>query len=181
MTAIEFNTRVVPLSKKLYRYAYRFLEDPEQSQDAVQDVFIKLWNQRERMAEIENLEAFAVRITRNHCLDVIKSRRTVSMDVNDYFKDRISDESDPEKELYKSDSMVRLRKIVEDLTEPHRSVIRMRDMEGYSNEEIGEVLGLSEGNVRVVLSRARKKVREGLEKIYDHGNQENRNLVAEIL
>ncbi len=181
MTANEFNTKVVPLSEKLYRYAYRFLEDSDQSQDAVQDVFIKLWNQKDRLAEIENIEAFAVRTTRNHCLDVIKSRRTVSLDVNDYYKDRISDDSDPEKELYKSDSMKKLAEIVEDLTEPHRTVIRMRDVDGYSNEEVGEVLGLSAGNVRVVLSRARKKVREGLEKIYVHGTTENTNLVAEIL
>jgi len=181
MTANEFNTKVVPLSEKLYRYAYRFLENAEQSQDAVQEVFIKLWNQKERLLEIENIEAFAVRVTRNHCLDVIKSRRTVSMDVNDYFKDRVSDESDPEKELFKSDSMKRLTNIVKELTEPHRTVIRMRDIEGYSNEEVGEVLGISAGNVRVVLSRARKKVREGLEKIYVHGKEENTNIVAEIL
>lgn len=181
MTANDFNIKIVPLSEKLYRYAYRFLEDAEQSQDAVQEVFIKLWSQRERLREIENVEAFAVRVTRNHCLDVIKSRRTVSLDVNDYFKDQISDESDPEKELYKSDSMKSLTRIVMELTEPHRTVIRMRDIEGYSNEEVGDVLGLSVGNVRVVLSRSRKKVREELEKIYVHGKEENLNIVAEIL
>lgn len=181
MTVNDFNSKVVPLGEKLYRYAYRFLEDAEQSQDAVQEIFIKLWNQKERLNEIENIEAFAIRVTRNHCLDVIKSRRTVSLDVNDYFKDRISDESDPEKELYKSDSMIKLAKLIEELTEPHRTVLRMRDIDGYTNEEVGETLGLSAGNVRVVLSRARKKVREGLEKIYYHGNEENTNLVAEIL
>jgi len=181
MTANDFNNKIVPLSDKLYRYAYRFLGDADQSQDAVQEVFIKLWKQRERIVEIENVEAFAIRITRNYCLDVIKSRRTVSMDVNDYFKDRISDESDPEKELYKSDSMKKLAQIVQELTEPHRTVLRMRDIEGYSNEEVGEVLGLSVGNIRVVLSRARKKVREGLEKIYVHGKEKNTNIVAEIL
>lgn len=181
MTANDFNTKIVPLSEKLYRYAYRFLGDVDQSQDAVQEVFIKLWNQRERLFELQNIEAFAIRVTRNHCLDVIKSRRTVSMDVNDYFKDRITDESNPEKELLKSDSMKSLAMIVQELTEPHRTVIRMRDIEGYSNEEVGDVLGLSAGNVRVVLSRARKKVREGLEKIYVDGKDENPIIVAEIL
>jgi RNA polymerase sigma factor (sigma-70 family) len=181
MTANEFNRSVVTMSEKLYRFSYRYLQDAEQSQDAVQEVFIKLWNQRDRLDELNSIEAFAIRITRNHCLDIIKARRTVSLDENAYFTERISDESDPEKELYKSDSIKKLTRIVEELTEPHRTVIRMRDMEGYSNEEVGDVLGLSAGNIRVVLSRARKKVRLELEKIYDHGSNENKNLVAEIL
>jgi len=181
MTANEFNTQVVPLSSKLYKYAYRFLQDQEQSKDAVQDVFIKLWTQRDRLSELTSLEAFAVRITRNHCLDMIKSRHTVSMDVNDYFRDRITDESDPEKELYKSDSMKRLGQIINGLTEPHRTVLQMRDIDGYSNSEIGKVLGLSEGNVRVVLSRARRKVKEELEDLYEQGNEGTRSIVAEIL
>jgi len=181
MTAKDFNKTLVPLSGKLYRLAYRYLEDGDQAQDAVQEVFVKLWTIREKMVDIENKEAFAVRVTRNYCLDQIKARRTVSLDVNDYFKDRIEDESDPEKEMFKSDSMFELKRIVTELPEPHQSVLRMKDVEGYSNEEIGEILGLTDGNVRVVLSRARKKVRDSLEKVFNYGSSENRSLIAEIL
>ena len=169
------------MSDKLYRFAYRFLQDSDTTKDAIQDVFIKLWSQRNRLVGLNSLEAFAIRVTRNHCLDMIKSRRTVSMDENDYLKDRIADDSNPEKELYRSDSYRRLTGIINALPEPHRSVIRMKDLDGYSNEEIGDSLGLSEGNVRVVLSRARKKVREEIEKVYDHGNQGSKSLVAESL
>ncbi len=181
MTAKEFNEIVVPLNEKLYRYAFRFLMDADMSKDAVQDVFVKLWKLREKLQSVNNIEAFAVRVTRNHCLDMIKARHTISMDVNDFYKDRISDDSNPEQELFKSDTMKMLNEIIYELGEPHRSVLQMKDVEGYSNEEIGDVLGLSEGNVRVVLSRARKKVRESIEKKYVHGTEENRSLVAEIL
>lgn len=181
MTAKDFSKLVVLLNEKLYRFAFRYLQDADQSQDAVQEIFIKLWNQKQRLSELNSVEAFAIRVTRNHCLDVIKARRTVSLDENDYYKDRITDENDPEKELNRSDSIEKLTSIIEDLGEPHRTVIRMRDVDGYSNEEVGDVLGLSAGNVRVVLSRARKKVRKELEKIYVNGSTENKNLVAEIL
>lgn len=181
MTANDFNRIVMPLSEKLYRFGFRYLQDAEQTQDAIQEVFIKLWNQREKLMELNSVEAFAVRVTRNHCLDVIKSRRTVSLDENEYYKDRVIDDSDPEKELNRSETYDRLTAIIEALSEPHRSVIRMRDVEGYSNEEVGQVLGLSAGNVRVVLSRARKRVREEIEKLYVHGTQGNKNLIAEIL
>lgn len=180
MTANEFNKNVVPLNPKLFRYAYRFLEDRDDAQDAVQEVFVKLWRMRDQVREVRNLEAFAVRITRNYCLDKIKTKHTVSMDVNDYFKDRVSDTSDPHEELEKSDSMKVLGQILEELPEPQKSVIKMRDVEGYSNEEVGEILGLTPGNVRVVLSRARKKIRESFIQLY-HGAEPDKQIVAEIL
>ncbi len=180
MTANEFNTCVVPMNQKLFRYAYRFLEDRDEAQDAVQEVFVKLWRMRDKMKEVNNIEAFAVRITRNHCLDVIKTRHTVSLDVNDYFKDRIADTRDPQEQLEQSDAMKELGRIMQELPEPQRSVIRMRDIEGYSNEEVGEILGLTPGNVRVVLSRARKKIRESFTLLY-HGTESDSRFVAEIL
>jgi len=180
MTAKEFNKSVVPMNGKLYRYAFRFLENSDEAQDAVQEVFVKLWKIRDQMSKVNNIEAFAVRITRNYCLDKIKTKHTVSLDVNDYFKDRISEGADPQEELVKSDTMRELGRIVAELPEPQRSVIRMRDVEGYSNEEVGEILGLTPGNVRVVLSRARKKIRESFIKLY-HGTETGNQLVAEIL
>jgi RNA polymerase sigma-70 factor (ECF subfamily) len=180
MTANEFNTTVVPMNPKLFRYAYRFLEDRDEAQDAVQEVFVKLWRMRDKMKEVNNIEAFAVRVTRNYCLDKIKTRHTVSLDVNDYFKDRISESSNPEEQLHQSDTMKELGRMMEELPEPQRSVIRMRDVEGYSNEEVGEILGLTPGNVRVVLSRARKKIRESFIQLY-HGTESDTQFVAEIL
>jgi len=180
MTASEFNTTVVPMNPKLYRYAYRFLDDRDEAQDAVQEVFVKLWKMRDSMKEINNIEAFAIRITRNYCLDKIKTKHTVSLDVNDYFKDRISDAHDPHEELEKSDTMKELGRIMQGLPEPQRSVIKMRDVEGYSNDEVGEILGLTPGNVRVLLSRARKKIRESFIQLY-HGQEEGNRIVAKIL
>jgi len=180
MTAKEFNTSVVPMNAKLFRYAYRFLENRDEAQDAVQEVFVKLWNLRDQIGKVNNIEAFAIRVTRNYCLDQIKAKRTVSLDVNDYFRDRISDTSDPQEELVKADTMRELGRILQRMPEPQRSVIQMRDVEGYSNEEVGEILGLSPGNVRVMLSRARKLIRESFIQIY-HGTESSKNFVKEIL
>lgn len=180
MTASEFNKNVVPMNPKLFRYAYRFLENRDEAQDAVQEVFVKLWRMRDSMEGIKNIEAFAIRVTRNYCLDRIKTRHTVSLDVNDYFKDRLSESRDPHEELETSDTMKELGRMMHDLPEPQRSVIRMRDVEGYSNEEVGEILGLTDGNVRVLLSRARKKIRESFIEFY-HGQEEGNRIVAKIL
>lgn len=181
MTAQEFNEKVVPLGKQLYRYAFRYLENQEDSRDAVQEIFVKLWSLRSDLAKVNSIEAFAIRIMRNHCLDRIKLKKTVSLDVNDYFSNRPAGEHTPDKS-YEVDESVRIvRHAINLMQEPQRSVVRMRDLEGYTNEEIAESLGIADGTVRVILSRGRNKIREILVKSYGYENERNKNLIAKIL
>ena len=57
-----------------------FYTDEDEARDVVQDVFLKLWQRKETLEEIENIEAFAMRMTRNRCLDVIRANKTVPID-----------------------------------------------------------------------------------------------------
>lgn len=181
MTADTFNTEVVALTEKLFRYAYRYLNDTDEAKDAVQEVFVKLWNQRKQLSEINNLEAFAIRVTRNHCLDQIKGKRTISLDAYDGYSSRISDSGDPQDQLQRTESVDLLKKIIDQLPEPQRSVIYMRDVEGYEPAEICSSLDMNEGNFRVILSRTRKRVREAFQKEYSHGDSRRKSIVAEVL
>ena len=181
MTAIEFNEKVVPLNRQLYRYAFRYLGNQEDSKDAVQDVYVKLWNLRSQLVSVNSIEAFSIRIMRNHCLDRIKLKKTVSLDVQDYFSNRAGDELAPDRHLEVSNSVDIVRNAITEMQEPQRSVVRMRDLEGYSNEEIAEALGIADGTVRVILSRGRNKIRQILTKMYGYENERSKNLIAEIL
>jgi RNA polymerase sigma-70 factor, ECF subfamily len=181
MTAQEFNEKVVPLNRQLYRYAFRFLGNQEDSKDAVQDVFVKLWNLRAEIVTVNSIEAFSVRVMRNYCLDKIKLKRTVSLDVNEYFSNRPGSEPAPDRHLEIKNSLEIVRNAITAMQEPQRSVVRMRDLEGYSNEEIAEALGIADGTVRVILSRGRNKIRQILAKIYGYENERSKNIVAEIL
>jgi len=71
----EFKIKVLPLKDRLFRLAKRLLEDPDDAEDAVQEVFIKIWNRKEKMDEYSSVEAFAVVTTRNHCLDILRSKK----------------------------------------------------------------------------------------------------------
>ncbi len=181
MTAQEFNEKVVPLNKQLYRYAFRYLENQDDSKDAVQEVFVKLWNMRADLQGVSCIEAFAVRIMRNYCLDRIKMKKTVRLDLSDFFKNRSTDDLQPDKSLEINDSVRLVKKIIGEMPEPQRSVISLRDIEGYSNEEIAEALRIADGTVRVILSRGRNKIREILAKQYGYEYERNKNLVAQIL
>ena len=72
MTTEQFQTRVLPAKNKLYRYALSIVSDDELAKDIVQEVFIKLWNQRERLAEIKNIEAWSMTLTRNQSLEKLQ-------------------------------------------------------------------------------------------------------------
>ncbi len=181
MTALEFNEKVVPLNRQLYRYAFRFLGNQDDSMDAVQDVFIKLWNLRAEIENVNSIEAFSVRVMRNHCLDRIKSKKTVRLDIQEYFSNRPGTEPLPDRSLEINDSVLIVRNVITEMQEPQRSVLRMRDIEGYSNEEISEALGIADGTVRVILSRGRSKIRQVLAKIYGYENERSKNFIAEIL
>lgn len=181
MTAKEFNETVVPLNRQLYRYAFRFLGNQEDSKDAVQDVFVKLWNLRTELLTVNSVEAFAIRVMRNHCLDRIKLKKTVSLDVQEYFSNRPGKEIAPDRHLEINNSVEIIRNAITEMQEPQRSVVRMRDLDGYSNEEIAEALGIADGTVRVILSRGRNRIRQILAKMHGYENERSKNLIAEIL
>ena len=71
----EFKIQVFPIKNKLYRLAKRLLGDHEDAQDMIQEVFIRLWGMREKLNEYRSIEAFSVVMTRNMCLDKIKSKK----------------------------------------------------------------------------------------------------------
>src|SRR6185436_11643875 len=72
MTLETFQNLVFPVKNKLYRFAFRLLGSTEDAQDVVQEVFIKVWNGREQLGDIENIEAWCMRITKNLSLDRLR-------------------------------------------------------------------------------------------------------------
>ena len=81
MQVKDFKTDVLPISNKLLRFGLQILQNDEEAKDVLQDIFLKLWQKRDELSAVENLEAFAMRMMRNRCLVVIRNRRTVSMEV----------------------------------------------------------------------------------------------------
>ena len=172
MLARDFKTDVLPISNKLLRFALQILQDEEQAKDVLQDIFLKLWQKRDELAKVENLEAFAIRMTRNRCLDVIRSRRTVSMEVVKKNRISVEDCSDTDY-LENSDTASLIKRIINDLPELQRTVIQLRDIEQLEYDEIAEATELNVNAIRVNLSRARKKVRDEILKIQNYGITEN--------
>jgi len=180
MLARDFKTDVLPISSKLLRFALQILQNEEEAKDVLQDVFLKLWQKRDELVKVENLEAFAIRMTRNRCLDLIRARRTVSMELvnkNKHIEEVCSDSD----YLENAELAGLAKRIIAELPDLQRTIIHLRDIEQLEYEEIAEVTELNVNAIRVNLSRARKKVRDEILKIQNYGITENRHIAAKVL
>ncbi len=158
MTLERFKIEVFPLKNKLYRLAKRFLEDHEDAQDIIQEVFIKLWNRKDKLEEYRSVEALAMVTTRNLCLDKLKARK-FTIEKIENIQEQV-DEDDTEISNEQNEMVRRIHKVIKTLPEAQQTIIHLRDIEGYEFDEIGKILGMNQNAIRVNLSRARKKVRE---------------------
>jgi len=180
MLARDFKTDVLPMSNMLLRYALQILQNEEEAKDVLQDIFLKLWQKRDELEKVDNLDAFAMRMIRNRCLDVIRARRTVSLEV--VKKDRLPgvEVSDTD-HLENSDSVSLIKQIISELPDIQRTIIQLRDIEQLEYEEIAEVTEMNVNAIRVNLSRARKKVRDEIFKIQNYGITANTYAASKVL
>jgi RNA polymerase sigma factor (sigma-70 family) len=180
MLARDFKTDVLPMSNMLLRYALQILQNEEEAKDVLQDIFLKLWQKRDELEKVENLNAFAIRMIRNRCLDVIRARRTVSLEV--VKKDKLpGEESSDTDHLENSDSVSLIKQIISELPDIQRTIIQLRDIEQLEYEEIAEATEMNVNAIRVNLSRARKKVRDEILKIQNYGITANTYAASKVL
>jgi RNA polymerase sigma factor (sigma-70 family) len=169
MNLEAFQTKILTAKSKLYRFAFRLLDREEEAKDIVQEVFIRVWNGRERMHEIENWEAWCMRMTKNLSLDRIRSRNRRPIDSTDNYFNMKSGNLSPYETAELDESVQRINVYIAALPEKQRQVIHLRDVEGYSYQEIAEILELDMNQVKVNLFRARNAVREKLIKTNAYG------------
>jgi RNA polymerase sigma-70 factor (family 1) len=180
MLARDFKTDVLPIHNKLLRFALQILQNEEEAKDVLQDIFLKLWQKRDELGKVENLEAFAIRMTRNRCLDLIRSRRTISLEVVKK-NNRIEEDSSDTDYLENAEMAGLVKRIIAELPDLQRTIIHLRDIEQLEYEEIAEATGMNVNAIRVNLSRARKKVRDEILKIQNYGITENSNIASKVL
>jgi len=169
MESETFQNRVLPTKNKLFRFAFRMMGNEDEAKDIVQEVFIRVWNGREEMDQIINMEAWCMRITKNLSLDRLRSiQRKGTYQMEEGFDVKHSDVT-PDVKTELSESMLNVNHFIAALPEKQRQIMHLRDVEGYSYNEISEILELDMNQVKVNLFRARNAVREKLMKINAYG------------
>ena len=139
-------------------YARKLTDEPEDAEDAVQEVLLKLWNKRLELEQYRSIEAFAMTLTHNICIDMWRCKRndTLSLDI----VQAASPTGTPERLLEIKDEIHLMHEIIHSLPNLQRTIMQMKDIEGYETDEIAEITGCGPEAIRSNLSRARKKVRD---------------------
>jgi RNA polymerase sigma factor (sigma-70 family) len=167
MNQTEFMELITPFRNKVFRLSKRLLVSTEEAEDATQEVLVKLWNKNESLGEYRSVEALAMTMAKNYCLDQLKSKRAGNLKiVHNNFTDR---EAGVQQKVEDCDSWEWAEKIISQLPEQQRIIVQMRDIEQYEFSEIAEVLEMQETAIRVALSRARKTIREFMIKTHNYG------------
>jgi RNA polymerase sigma factor (sigma-70 family) len=167
MNQTEFLQLTSPFKDKVFRLAKRLLISTEEAEDATQEVLVKLWSKNESLVGFNSIEAFAMTITKNYCLDQLKSKRAENIKiVHDNFSENAPS---LDKKMEDDDSLNWVEKIINQLPEQQRLIIQMRDIEQYEFSEIAKIMQMNETAIRVALSRARKTIRECMTKIENYG------------
>ena len=175
MKKISFRDDVLPLKNRLYRLALRITLNPAEAEDAVQDTLIRVWEHREEWEQIESIEAYSLTICRNISLDIAgKAGRgnvqlsTINLSVDSQLS-TLNSQLLPDESQEKQERLSLVRKIMDTLPEVQRSIMELRDIEGKTYQEIGNILKLTESQVKVYLHRARASIRQQAEEIEKYG------------
>ncbi|EGV43992.1 RNA polymerase sigma factor [Bizionia argentinensis JUB59] len=167
MTQTEFLNIVMPFKDKIFRLAKRLLVSREEAEDATQEVILKLWNNQKKISDYKNVEAFSMTMTKNFCLDKLKSKQAQNLKIvhSNYEDHSVS----LQKGVEVKDSLEWVARIMESLPQQQKMVVQLRDIEQYEFDEISKMLDMSPAAVRVALSRARKIIREKLTNTHNYG------------
>jgi RNA polymerase sigma-70 factor (ECF subfamily) len=168
MTAAYFKQVYFSLHPKLYRVAFAILKNTENAEDVVQDAYCKLWDEREKLVDIQKPEAYCVTLIKNLCMDLLRSPKAVLYEqhIEDYdFPDY---SSNIETEMVFRETIEKVKALLRRLPDKQQRIIDLRIFAGYSQEEIETITGESSENVRVLLSGARNTLKTKLKNLlYD--------------
>lgn len=160
MTSAEYNFSIDQHSDALYRFAVHFLKDSEDARDVVQDTFEKLWLNKDKV-EKEKVKSWLFTCAHNAMLNQVsrKKRQQTHLDSQAVHKSQAPDSSFESKQV--------IDQLVSSLPPIQKSILLLRDLEGYTYEEIGAMLSIPPSQVKVYLFRARLKIKKQLKGIFE--------------
>jgi len=157
-----FERIMTQCERRVLRIALRLLNNPQDAQDAAQEVFLRLYKHLDRLDETRGYEPWLFRVTVNVCRDIARSRRrTIGLeDVAELPLDPASPLPDAYQDLARAQQREVVRRGLSCLGEKERAAIVLRDVEGLSTREVAGILGTSEATVRSQICTARLKLRD---------------------
>ncbi len=168
----RFDSAVSRYSRRVFTFASYLLGDPAEAEDITQEVLIKLWRSGGKI-DPDRLGAWLLTVTRNACTDVLRRRRRTAeiIPIRREIQtptDHPSPSPSPENMAEGSQLGAKILEALNKLSEPGRSVVILREIQGLSYREISDVTEIKIDTVRVILHRARRRLRDCLKEVQPH-------------
>lgn len=161
MNTLHFQQIVLNLTDPLYRYARWQLGQRDEAEDMVQETFLRLWKMQTKLKRHENIEALAFTVLRNLCIDKNRKKK-IRWSPLDASPEKANDLPSPQRRMELKEEVQQLEQAAQLLPEQQRTILFMRNIEGYEIKEIAHMLGLKVNTVEVNLSRARRSLSQTL-------------------
>ena len=164
MDAREFKQRFMPHYKLLYRVAYHLTGNAQDAEDLLQDMYLKLWQKRDELPDAAMKEAYLVTMIRRLFLD---QRRLKHVNTSAELKEELSppDEWSLDHQIDTRDEARQMEGLIRQLSERDAKIIQMHLVDDRSYEEIEHDTGLSQGNIRIIVMRTKKKLKQQFQNI----------------
>ena len=162
MTEKEFRETVLPHHQLMMAEAMRLLKNRDEALDCLQDAVTALWKSRSELTKVKNVKAYCMKIVYNRALGMIRQRKISDSEYGNNLQSDVTSDSAVERR----EKVAILKKAIKLLPENEREVVMMKAINGMSGDEIAEATGLSPTNVRVLLHRGRKKIKDYINKYY---------------
>ena len=157
MDSEHFKRIFLPYYKKLYRVAYRLLENQADAEDMVQETYVKLWQKRLELESLINPESFAVTLLKNGCLDFLKKVKPGLVSLHAF---PVAGQESASGQMENREQLRYIQVIMEQLPARQKQVVELKIWDNLSDEEIEQRTGLKKKNIKVIVSRARKTIKE---------------------
>lgn len=164
MESSQFKTLFLPCHRKLYAVAWRLTGNAQAAEDLVQETFLRLWTRRQQIVSVECVEAYSITTLRRIFYDTKRSKQ-IEASEREISELHVKDSEDLNQRIDAQDEWQRIRTMILALPDPQGKIMIMRDIEGQTYEEISVETGLTEVNLRSILSRARKRIREQIKEM----------------
>ncbi len=148
----KFKKHIIPLQPAMQRMAERLLGNEDDAADAVQDSYVSLWKEREKLNSVVNIEAWCITMVKRRCVDILRKRRsTLELDEIMNYEDEKNQEED---------RLLLAFRFIDRLPERQARIVKLKHFDNYDTQSIASAMQISEANVYVLLSRAYNSLKQ---------------------
>lgn len=163
MKEIDFQHDLLPLKNKLFRVALRITLDRPEAEDVVEDTLVRTWEQRRKLTEIDNLEAYCITVCRNLAIDRAEKKEAQHLSLDHSLTEQADNALGADEKMEQDERLQWIEKLFDRLPEKQRTALQLRDIEGFSYRDVAEMMSISEADVKVTIHRARQTLKQKVE------------------